>query len=87
MGFYCENNIRSVLTRQRPFLRTATMQAQAKYFYCYSERFKRACVHNGFRVLREGVNSSTGAPYWVFIGSEIFNYYKNNLYQLERDKF
>lgn len=58
-----------------------------KLFYCYSERFMRACVYNGFRIIRHGVNPDTGADYWVFIGSEIFNYYKDNLYQLERDRF
>ena len=58
-----------------------------KLFYCYSERFMLACVYNGFRIIRHGVNPDTGADYWVFIGSEIFNYYKDNLYQLERDKF
>ena len=58
-----------------------------KLFYCYSERFMRACVYNGFRIIRHGVNPDTGAGYWGFIGSEIFNYYKDNLYQLERDKF
>lgn len=58
-----------------------------KLFYCYSERFMRACVYNGFRIIRHGVNPDTGADYWVFIGSEVFNYYKDNLYQLERDKF
>lgn len=58
-----------------------------KLFYCYSERFMRACVYNGFRIIRHGVNPGTGADYWVFIGSEVFNYYKDNLYQLERDRF
>ena len=58
-----------------------------KLFYCYSERFMRACVYNGFRIIRHGVNPGTGADYWVFIGSEVFNYYKDNLYQLERDEF
>lgn len=58
-----------------------------KLFYCYSERFMRACVYNGFRIIRHGVNPGTGADYWVFIGSEVFNYYKDNLYQLERDDF
>ena len=47
----------------------------------------RACVYNGFRIIRHGVNPGTGADYWVFIGSEVFNYYKDNLYQLERDRF
>lgn len=47
----------------------------------------RACVFNGFHVIRQGVNERTGATYWVFIGSEVFNYYKDNLYQLERDNF
>lgn len=63
------------------------IMARKRYFYCYSERFKRALVDNGFRVIHEGINRNTSARYWVFIGSEAFNYYKDCLYQNERDKY
>ena len=63
------------------------MMEQTRYFYCYSERFKRALVANGFHIIREGFNHHSKTRYWVFRGSAAFNYYKDNLYQLERDKF
>jgi len=58
-----------------------------KYFYCYSERFKKALCASGFYIIREGFNKNTNSKYWVFIGSDAFNYYKNNIYQKERDKY
>ena len=58
-----------------------------KKFYCYSERFKNALYINGFRIIEFGFNYKTNSQYWVFIGSEILNYYKDNLYQKERDLF
>lgn len=58
-----------------------------RMFYCYSDRLKNALYKNGFRVVSVGINPKTKSFYWKFIGSEILNYYKDNLYQKERDKF
>ena len=56
-------------------------------FYCYSVRLKNALIANGFTPISYGVNPSSGAPYWVFEGTEQMNDYKNNKYQLERDLY
>lgn len=58
-----------------------------KLFYCYSKRLKRALLANGFRIISSNVNPNTKAKYWIFIGSDILNQYKNKIYQNERDKF
>jgi hypothetical protein len=58
-----------------------------KIFYCYSGRLMRALYNNGFRIISTGINPKTKSFYWCFIGSDILNYYKDNLYQKERDKF
>lgn len=58
-----------------------------RLFYCYSERFKNALYANGFRIVGTGFNYKTNSKYWIFIGSDIFNYYKDHMYQNERDKF
>lgn len=56
-------------------------------FFCYSERLKNALYYNGFRIVEQGFNKKTNSKYWIFIGSEILNYYKDTIYQNERDKF
>lgn len=59
----------------------------SRLFYCYSKRLKNALCANGFQVVDTGVNKNTGSVYWLFVGSDELNYYKDNIYQTERDKF
>lgn len=58
-----------------------------RIFYCYSKRLHKALYENGFRVISVGVNPKTKSYFWCFVGSEVLNYYKDKLYQKERDKF
>ena len=58
-----------------------------RLFYCYSERMLRALLNNGFQYIREGTNINNGATFWVFEGTEELNYYKNHVYQTERDRY
>ena len=60
---------------------------ETKKLYCYSLRFRNALVDNGFKIIDEGVNYKTNKHYWVFNGTDELNYYKDNLYQLERDLY
>lgn len=57
------------------------------FFFCYSPRLKRALEANGFRYVCVGLNENTGARFWLYVGSPELNYYKDYLYQEERDKF
>ena len=58
-----------------------------RYFYCYSERMKRALMDNGFYYIETGYNRNSNKPYWVFEGTEELNYYKDFVYQSERDNY
>ena len=58
-----------------------------KFFYCYSERLKNALLANGFKYVCEGINKNTKSRFYLFVGTEELNNYKNKLYQIERDKF
>lgn len=58
-----------------------------KLFYCYSDRLKKALVSNGFEIKSIGVNKNTKSTFWLFLGTDELNYYKNNVYQRERDKY
>lgn len=58
-----------------------------KLFYCYSIRLKNALCENGFHIITTGINPKTLGRYWIFVGSKLLNYYKNNLYQTERDNY
>ena len=57
------------------------------FFYCYSERLKRALLSNGFKYVCEGINKKTKSKFYLFVGTEELNNYKNKIYQTERDKF
>lgn len=58
-----------------------------RYFYCYSKRLKNALVKNGFNYICVGTNSKTGGKFYLFLGTEALNNYKDNIYQRERDLF
>lgn len=58
-----------------------------KLFFCYSERMKRALVANGFKYICLGWNNRTKTKFWLFWATEELNYYKDNIYQKERDLF
>ena len=42
---------------------------------------------NGFMYIDKGRNTNNGAKYWVFEGTEELNYYKDHVYQEERDLY
>lgn len=58
-----------------------------RYFFCYSARLQKALEYHGFRYICVGINERTGAKFWLYEGSPEFNYYKDYLYQEERDLF
>ena len=58
-----------------------------RFFFCYSVRLKRALESNGFRYICVGINEHTNAKFWLYVGTPELNYYKDYLYQKERDKF
>lgn len=58
-----------------------------KYFYCYSERLKRALSANGFRYICIGINERTNSKFYLYEGSEELNYYKDCIYQSERELY
>lgn len=60
---------------------------EQRLFFCYSERLKRALVSNGFKPICTGINIKSNAIFWLFWGTQELNYYKDNLYQKERDRF
>lgn len=57
-----------------------------KLFFCYSDRFHKALQFNGFKPLFVGYTLTNNKVY-IYNGTKELNYYKNNIYQLERDKF
>lgn len=63
------------------------MAEKRRLFYCYSERLKRALEANGFVYISTDVHAKTETRFWVFEGTEELNYYKDNIYQTERDRF
>lgn len=58
-----------------------------RFFFCYSSRLKRALESHGFHYVCVGLNERTGAKFWLYIGTDELNDYKDRLYQHERDKF
>lgn len=58
-----------------------------RFFFCYSARLKRALDAQGFRYICVGINERTGTKFWLYWGTPELNYYKDNLYQEERDQF
>lgn len=58
-----------------------------KYFYCYSNRMKKALIQNGFNYVCVGLNCKTHTKFWLFEATEELNYYKDHVYQTERDKY
>ncbi len=58
-----------------------------RFFFCYSARLKRALEANGFRYICVGINEKSGAKFWLFLGTDALNDYKDRYYQQERDKF
>lgn len=60
---------------------------ESRLFYCYSMRLFRALKANGFSYLYKGLNKKSGRIYYVFKGTKPLNYYKDNIYQNERDLF
>ena len=58
-----------------------------RFFFCYSARLKRALEYNGFHYVCVGINEHTNKRFWLYLGSPELNYYKDFLYQQERDQF
>lgn len=57
------------------------------FFYCYSERLKRALCANGFRYVCVGINERTDSRFYLFVSSPELQYYKDYIYPNERDEF
>lgn len=57
-----------------------------RLFFCYSRRLKRALIANGFKPICTGINERTNVKFWLFWGEEI-QFYKDNVYQIERDNY
>ena len=62
-------------------------ETKPRLFYCYSLRLKKALDANGFKYIEQNVHKKTNAVYWVYEGTDEFNYYKDFIYQQERDNF
>lgn len=62
------------------------MFVKPKLFFCYSRRLKRALVANGLIPICTGINERTNNKFWLFWGEEI-QFYKDNVYQTERDNY
>lgn len=58
-----------------------------RFFFCYSARLKRALEANGFRHICVGLNERTNQKFWLYVGSQELNDYKDYRYQAERDQF
>ena len=58
-----------------------------KYFFCYSNRLYKALIANGFKPICVALNCRTHGKFWLFVGTDELNEYKNNKYQNERDKY
>ena len=58
-----------------------------RLFFCYSERLKRALLANGFQPICTGLHVKTLDRFWLFFGTQELNYYKDYIYQSERDKY
>ena len=58
-----------------------------KLFFCYSKRLHRALIANGFNPVFIGYTLKSGQLVYIYEGTQSLNDYKNNIYQLERDKF
>ena len=58
-----------------------------RFFFCYSPRLKRALTANGFRYICTGFNEQTQAKFWLYVGTDELNDYKDRFYQQERDQF
>ena len=63
------------------------MYMEQRYFYCYSERLKRALCANGFRYICVGLNRRTQSRFYLFESSVELQYYKDCIYPTERDEF
>ena len=57
-----------------------------KYFYCYSARLKNALTNNGFKPICSALNKNSKAEFWLFLGTEELNKYKNETYPTTRGK-
>ena len=57
------------------------------YFYCYSLRLQRALYKHGFQSICTGLNTKSGAIFWLYEATKELNDYKDNLYPKERDKY
>ena len=57
-----------------------------KLFYCYSSRLDKALRKNGFQPVFKGYTTKNHKVV-IYLGTEELNYYKDNIYQLERDLF
>lgn len=58
-----------------------------KLFYCYSQRLKRALDDNGFKPVFSGYTLKTNQLVFIYKGTKELNYYKNYVYQTERDRY
>lgn len=58
-----------------------------RFFFCYSPRLKRALAANGFRYICTGINEQTQTKFWLYVGTDELNDYKDRFYQQERDQF
>ena len=55
-----------------------------QFFFCYSSRLHKALQSNGFRYICVGIS---GAKFWLYVGDEALNHFKDNVYQQVRDEF
>lgn len=58
-----------------------------RLFFCYSPRLKRALEAHGFNYICVGINERTQTKFWLYEGTDELNYYKDYLYQKDRDDF
>lgn len=57
-----------------------------KLFFCYSHRLYKALKANGFKPVFTGYTKANKLVY-IYFGTQELNEYKDNIYQLERDRF
>lgn len=58
-----------------------------RFFFCYSSRLHKALQSNGFRYICAGINERSGEKFWLYVGDEALNDFKDNVYQQVRDEF
>lgn len=57
---------------------------ERRYFYCYSEKLRKALENNGFEPICQGINWNTNTKFWLFEGTDELNHFKNNVYPKQK---